>query len=261
MKLRLTKSLGMSATLIVVFSACAQESHQSQPTTQISCRAPGTPSAIEEALCSGSPRNLRQAIFDDSSAPDAQILSAFQRVFDGDARYGQALPWEALKTPRIRAITAEYLAQAIRNGDYEHSLESLQEFAIRFVREAKSDGDQLDGIRLLGIVDAATQVPALRATAISKEGSPTRRAYAIDALGRICAPEAAAALDEVKRATTPGGVEAKHLATARVDRERLKSSWCRTALPSAALSRSRAMGSADRWEGTYRLLERWEALA
>lgn len=223
-------------TALLAFSSCAQEPHEAQSSVRTPCRAPAMPQAIEDALCSGSSTNLRTAIFNDSSAPDTAFLMAFQRVFDGDLSYGQELPWDALRTERMRATIAEYLAQAIRNSDYEGSLASFEKFAIQFAQGATSNSDQLDGIRLLGIVDAQSQIPVLRATALSQHGSPTRRAYAIDALGRICAPEAAAALDEIEREVLPASIEAKHLATARSDRGRLQNSWCRKAspLPSSA---------------------------
>ena len=231
----LTKDLWL-LTALLAFSACAQESPQAQSSVPDTCRAPAMPRAVEDALCSGSSTNLRMAIFKDSSAPDSAFLTAFQRVFDGDLSYGHELPWDALRIQRMRATIAEYLAQAIRNGDYEGSLVSFEKFAIQFAQGATSNSDQLDGIRLLGIVDAQSQIPVLRATALSQQGSPTRRAYAIDALGRICASEAATALDEIEREILPASIEAKHLATARGDRDRLKNSWCRKVppLPSTA---------------------------
>ncbi len=196
-----------------------------------SCKAPGTSAAIERALCSGNPSELQDALFKDTTEPfepgHGELLAALQSVWDADGGYGKELPWPALKSARNRAVVAEYLAQGIRNKEVEGSLENLQRFAVEFVRGAKTDAELLDGLRLLGLTDAQNQVPVLRSVALSTEGSPVRREYAIEALGRICAPEAEAALREIERTIPPDGSEARRLSAALAVREGLARSWCR----------------------------------
>ncbi len=212
--------------------ACAQSDQPpSAASAAPSCEAPGMSNVIERALCSGNPSNLQDALFKDAATPfepgHRELLAALQRVWNADGSYGKDLPWEALKSPRNRAIVAEYLAQGIRNKEIEGSLEDLQQFAVAFVREAKTDTEQLDGLRLLGITDARDQVPMLRSVARATEGPPIRREYAIDALGKICAPEAEIALREIKQTVSPDGSEARRLAAALSGREGLARSWCR----------------------------------
>jgi hypothetical protein len=223
----------LASILFAGLASCSEQSDQ--PATAASaggsCKAPGTSAAIERALCSGSPSELQDALFSESSKPfeaaHQELLIILRRIWDADASYGKELPWQALKSARNRAVIAEQLAQGIRNREIEGSLESLQQFAVEFVHGAKTDTEQLDGLRLLGLTDAQSQIPMLRSIAQSAEGQAIRREYAIEALGRICAPEAEAALREIARTIPAGGSDERRLAAALSARESLARSWCR----------------------------------
>jgi hypothetical protein len=223
----------LPSVLLVALAACARQSDPSASSSSVSasCKASGTSAAIERALCRGTAADLQDALFKDTTKPfesgHRELLTALQRVWAADRGYGKELPWPALNSAQNRAIVAEYLAQGIRNKEIEGSLESLQQFAVEFVLGAKTDAEQLDGLRLLGITDAQNQVAVLRSVALSAEGPSVRREYAIEALGRICAPEAETALREIERTIPADGSEARRLSAALSAREGLARSWCR----------------------------------
>ncbi len=126
-----------------------------------SCEAPGTSAAIERALCSGNPSELQDALFKDTTRPfelghGPELLAALQSVWNADGDYGRAAvaSIEDALSRRNRAVVAEYLAQGVRTRRSSGSAKGLQQFAVEFARGAKTDAEQLDGLRLLGLTDA-----------------------------------------------------------------------------------------------------------
>lgn len=191
---------------------------------------------MQDALCKGDATDIREALFRSNEKPGNTSRDRFSRVVKrlwmGDKSYGKGLPWPALETVQSRAVFADYLAQGVRNREIEAPLPHMQRFAVEMFQSAQSDSDQLEALHLLGITGAQDQVPLLRSIALSNEGPPLRRRYAIEALGYICASEAAIALREVSELPdVHGGDAAKAVAEAQLSRERLKSSWCRLSTP------------------------------
>jgi hypothetical protein len=201
-------------------------------TKSVQCNVPGVGVALRDALCKGSASEIREVLFRADSKPfeasHTHLLEVIKRLWVRDRSYGKELPWPALESVWVRAVFVDYLAQGVRNAEIEGSLVDMQSVALEMIRSAKRDSDQLEGLRLLGITDAQDQVPLLRSTALSTEVPMLWRRNAIEALGYICAAQAAAALQEIESMAGEKNVELKQIvARAQMTRERLRTSWCR----------------------------------
>jgi hypothetical protein len=220
--------------IVVSLAACdgSQPAHAADAVASTQCEAPEVGAALRDALCKGGAPEIREALFSIDSKPGEasrdRLLTVLKRLWKGDKSYGNELPWPALESVQSRAVFADYLAQGVRNTEIEAPLVDMQRFAAEMVQGAQRDVDQLEGLRLLGVTDAQDQVPLLRSIAFSTEGPAVRRRYAIEALGYICASEAAATLREVEQTFGERDLEVrKAVEKAQQARARLSSSWCR----------------------------------
>jgi hypothetical protein len=238
-----------AAVFVISFTACngAPSSYAGNVITSTQCEAPGVSAALRDALCRGDALEIRKALFSVDSKPGEasrdRLLAVLKRLWVGDQNYGKGLLWSALESLQVRGVFADYLAQGVRNAEIAASLAEMQQLAVKMVQSASKDVDQLEGLRLLGITDAQDQVPLLRSVALATEGSALRQRYAIEALGYICATEAATTLREVKQML--GDHEPEMIKTAEKaeqTRARLSSSWCRDSAKSA-----RVLGSTSQF--------------
>ena len=177
--------------------------HSASTTPPALCDTPGVIGTLHDAICAGDKFGLKRALSGPQKREDANVVV---RLWDSDKSYGRGLPWSSLESRRDRVELALYLALALRNREIDSPpLGDLQQFALQVVQTTPRDGDadneQLlsDGLRLLGRSNSAGEVDLLRGFAASGGDPLERRRQAILALGEICAPEAGAALQELKQ--------------------------------------------------------------
>jgi hypothetical protein len=180
--------------------------HSASTTAPVVCDTPGATGTLHDAICNGDKFALHGALSGPQRREDMNVVV---RLWDSDKSYGRGLPWPSLESRRDRVEFALYLALALRNRDIDSPpLRDLQQFALQVVQTTPRDGDgdneQLlwDGLRLLGRTNSAGEVGLLRGFAASSGEPLERRREAIYALGEICAPEAGAALQELKQAAS-----------------------------------------------------------
>ncbi len=197
------------------------------------CEAPGLPVAVSNAVCSGDPKSLRNALSNlrEEAGPSGYVtaLSALNQLWKLDKTYGKTLPWHSLESAPMRAPVAETIAQATRNGDIQASLPDIRQFALKFADSASDR--EFDGVTLLGMADAEDEIPRLKAMALADDPS-ARRQQAIIALGMICNDSADKSLQEVLHAGNLTDANRRAVEFARESRRSLSESWCRPANPS-----------------------------
>ena len=219
--------------VLVVFSLCVVAFiawASLQGSDKNSCSVPNVRGELQDALCSGDAKRLRKALFDvaaNSAQPrTAQELGALRRVYVHEQQFGSHLPWEKLSTLEVQAVLIDELSQAVRNGELDMSLVDMQGVA-KQVLVSKSEVDQWDGLRLLGLTDDTASIPMLRQIAMSGGELPVRRESAIEALGYICDPAAKAVLDDLVTATAGVQLYSRYVQKALAYRAGLDRSWCR----------------------------------
>lgn len=202
-RLRLRYSVE-AVSVAAVMLACSQEApNRELPPTDIApsslqtdtCSVAADAPDFRTALCTGQVIEMILAIDKALKMEDQDVsysmLRLLERVWQRDQTLGNNLPWVRLGSDEMRLVLAEQLAQPIRWGRSDVSLDELRELAIR--QASDSRGDRTAAIRLLGLADVRGQTHFLR-NVIETSSSASERYAAIQALGMTCDVEANALL-------------------------------------------------------------------
>lgn len=136
---------------------------------------------------------LNEVKRDQRSAELLQLVSALWKdKVDGN----EDLPWDLIRSPRVRIELANILAQADRNGYVKVDRGALRKYARSVL---KGDDERAKGTAALtlGIINDGSDVAVLKKEALREQ--PLTFRSAVIALHEICDPHASLAISDLKR--------------------------------------------------------------
>lgn len=128
----------------------------------------------------------------------------------------------------VRLAIAEFLAHAVRSQAISFPLDSFRDIAISRFAVSRSITEKIQAIPVIGISDSHQSISILEEFVLRNTESPGYQSQAITALSFICDSAARESLQRLASNPEIARAHTQAFERARLNRESLEKSWCRS---------------------------------